>query len=48
MLLLSETSVRLPPALRCIHCDKVDPLKSVEVRGWATSRSLRGPTEYKE
>jgi hypothetical protein len=48
MLLLSEAKGGRPPTLKCIHCDKVDPLKSVEVRGWATSKSLRGPTAYKE
>jgi hypothetical protein len=43
MLLLLRQNRGLPPVLRCLDCDDIDPLKSVQIRGWAKSRSLKPP-----
>jgi hypothetical protein len=43
MLLLPRQNKRPSPMLRCLDCDDIDPLKSVQIRSWAKSQSLKPP-----
>jgi hypothetical protein len=47
MLLLLRQGGRPPPVFRCLDCDDIDPLKSVQIRDWAKSEALKPPRKPK-
>ena len=33
----------LPATLKCLDCDRIDPLQSPQIEGWTKSDSLKPP-----
>ena len=44
MLVVLGPGGKPPPTLKCVRCDKIDPLNAPEVKGWTRSKSLEPPT----